>query len=181
MSGLESIARRYAQALFEIGQETHSLESMVDQTRTLAQAYADNTELRAVIDSPLVLETQREAVLGELGARLGLSDSVCNTARLLSRRRRMSLLPLVAEALSHMSDAAAGVIRASVVSAQPLSDDYVSRMQQQLERMSGSKVIVDCQVDPSLIGGVTTRLGDTLIDGSVRSRLQQLRDHLLST
>jgi F-type H+-transporting ATPase subunit delta len=181
MSGLESIARRYAQALFEIGVETSSLASITEQTQAMASAYAESDDLRGVIDNPLIAEQQREAVLAEIAARLGVGELVKNAVRLLTSRRRMSLLPLVARELVHMGDERAGILRAHVVSAQPLTDDYAQRLQQQLEKMSGRKVIVDRQVDPALIGGVVTRLGDMVIDGSVQSRLSDLRDRLHST
>jgi F-type H+-transporting ATPase subunit delta len=181
MSGLETIARRYAQALFELGVETGALQSLVDQTEAMARAYVESDELRAVIDNPLVAEGPREAVLGEIASRLGVGDLVKNTVRLLCVRRRMSLLPYVARELALRSDQRAGILRAQVLSAQPLAEDYVQRLQQQLEKMSGRNVIVDRQVDPALIGGVVTRLGDMVIDGSVRSRLSDLRDRLHST
>ena len=85
----------------------------------------------------------------------------------------------MARALHELSDARKGVLRAEVTTAVPLSDGYYERLRTQLERMTGKRVVVDRRTDPQLIAGVVTRIGDRVFDGSLRSRLQSLKDALM--
>jgi F-type H+-transporting ATPase subunit delta len=89
------------------------------------------------------------------------------------------VLPAVAQLLREMSDKKDGVLRAEVITAAPLSEDYYVRLKSQLERMTGKQVVVDRREDPSLIAGVVTRIGDMVIDGSLRTRLRELENALL--
>lgn len=178
---LETVANRYAQALLEIGVETGTLQPIADQIHDFAQAYATSPELRAVLVSPGVSAADRSAVVADLAARMGCSQVVGNLIRMLVERRRMPILPALSRALRLLSDERAGLVRAQVCSAKALSDDYVRRLQGELEKMTGRKVVLDRDVDPSLIGGVVTRLGDLVIDGSIRTRLADLKSQLLSS
>lgn len=174
------VAKRYAEALFEIGVETGTLPQVVEHTSAYAKACTDSADLRAVLHDPHVSERDREAILVEIGQRLGADQVVTDAMRLISRRKRMALLPAVARALSGMSDERAGLVRAHVVSARPLTEDFAARLQTELEKTCGKKVVLQREVDPSLIAGVVTRIGDTVIDGSVRTQLINLTSRLLS-
>jgi len=123
----------------------------------------------------------KPAAVAEVAAALGASVTARNTALLLVDRRRARALPYIADTLRELADVRKGVVRAQVTSATPLSDSYYARLQGQLERLTGMRVVVERQTDASLIGGVVTRIGDRIFDGSVRSRLQSMREALLPT
>ncbi len=176
----EAIASRYAQALFEIGVENRNLAKLTDEVGAFAVAYEASEELRSVMDNPLIPDKQREAVLVELAQRLNLSEVVKNSIRLLIHRRRLTVLPALAQALRKMSDDKEGVLRVTVTSAKPLGESYARRLQAELEKMTGKKIMLTREVDASLIAGVVTRVGDTVIDGSLRTRLDELREDLLA-
>lgn len=176
----EAIGSRYAQALFAIGVETGTLAKLADEAESFAQTYSSSDELRWVLDNPLVPEEQRVSLLDELARRLGLSDVVKNTIRLLSQRSRLVVFPAAARALRKLSDEKERVLRATVVSAKPLGEPYANRLQSELQKMTGKKIILTREVDPSLLAGVITRVGDTVIDGSLRTRLNGLRNQLLA-
>lgn len=178
---LETVAARYAHALLEIGAESGQLQALADQISAIADSWQGNDELRAALQSPLVSEHDREAVLEAICSRLGVSPVVVNTLKLLAQRRRLAILPAMARTLRRLSDERAGLVRAEVASARALPEDYVRRLQGELEKMTGKKVVLERKVDPSLIGGVVTRVGDVVIDGSIQSRLHDLKSHLLST
>ncbi|HQP38321.1 MAG TPA: ATP synthase F1 subunit delta [Polyangiaceae bacterium] len=178
---IETVAARYAQALLELGVESGQLAAFADQVQSVADAWQQSEELRGALQSPLVSDHDREAVLQAVASRAGASTVVINTLKLLARRRRLAVLPSMARALRKLSDERAGLIRVEVRSARPLSEDYVRRLQGELEKTTGKKVVLDRKVDPALIAGVVTRVGDVVIDGSVKSRLDDLRSHLLST
>jgi F-type H+-transporting ATPase subunit delta len=173
------VARRYAQALLELGVEQNTLDRIVGELESIAGMWESNHELRNALENPLVPHAAKTAVMGDLAARLGLSETTRNTLLLLVDRRRIRTLPYIARTLRELADARKGVLRAEVTSAAPLSEAYYTRLQAQLEKMTGKRVVVDRHTDPSLIAGVVTRIGDRIFDGSLRTRLQSLHDALI--
>jgi F-type H+-transporting ATPase subunit delta len=176
---LRIVARRYAKALIELGSEQGNLESLVKEFGAVAEAIESSPELRAVLDNPQVARPARKAVLGEIAQRLGAGSVTRNTLGLLSDNGRLRAIPEIARALREESDVRAGVLRATVTSATPLNDAYVQKLTQALEARFKKKVLVQREVDPKLLSGVVTRVGDTIIDGSLRTRLDELRSALL--
>jgi F-type H+-transporting ATPase subunit delta len=174
-----AVARRYATALLEIGNESGSLATIVEEIARAAEAYQSSLELRNAIENPLVAHDAKKAILSDLADQLGVSVAVKNTLFLLCDRRRLRVLPAIAQLLREMRDLREGTLRAEVTTAARLGEDYYVRLQAQLERMTGKRVVIDRREDPSLIAGVVTRIGDMVIDGSLRSRLHELQNALM--
>ena len=174
-----TVARRYAKAILEIGVAQGNLDTLVDELVRVADAYEASAEFRNALENPLVPFHAKRAILDELGQRLGLSPTARHTVLLLNDRRRMRVLPGIAQLLKEMTDVRRGVVRAVVTTAVPLGDAYYDRLRERLEKMTGKKVVLDRKQDPSLIGGVVARIGDTVIDGSLRSRLHEMKSALL--
>ncbi|HTB76067.1 MAG TPA: ATP synthase F1 subunit delta [Polyangiaceae bacterium] len=176
---LSIVARRYARAVMELGIELGQVDAIVDEVGSFAAAWEASPELRNAIENPLVSHAAKKSVVEELASRLGVSPTTRHTVLLLVDRRRAKALPHVAQALREFADARKGLLRAEVTTAAPLSEVYYARLQVQLEAMTGKKVVVDRRTDPELIAGVVTRIGDRILDGSLRTRLQSLRDALM--
>jgi F-type H+-transporting ATPase subunit delta len=174
-----NVARRYARALLEIGVETSTLPTLVDEIVTLADAYAGSVELQRALDNPLVAHEAKKAILVEVADRAGVSAVAKHTLLLLGDRRRLHALPAIAQLLREMSDAKQGVLRAEVTTAVRLSDAYYAKLQAQLEKMTGQRVAIDKREDPSILAGVIARIGDRVYDGSLRSRMTELGQSLL--
>lgn len=173
------VASRYAKALFELGKETGTLESFTREIRAMADAYEASRELRDAIDNPLVPHPARKAILAELADRLSVGQLAKNAIMLLADRRRLRALPAIATRLSELADLDKGVVHAEVVTAAPLPESYFERLRQQIERMTGKRVVLDRREDPSLIAGVVTRIGDAVYDGSLRAKLESMRAALM--
>jgi F-type H+-transporting ATPase subunit delta len=173
------VARRYAQAVLELGVEQGDLDTIVREVETLAEGWNASAALRSALDNPLVSQAEKRAVMGELADAAGVGQTTKNTLLLLVDRRRTRALPYLAIALRELADGRQGLVRAEVTTATPLADSYYDRLQKELERMTGMHVVVDRRTDPSLIAGVVTRIGDRVFDGSVRTGLLSLRDALL--
>lgn len=173
------VARRYAQAVMDLGVELGQLDAIVDEMGSFAAAWEDSPELRNAIENPLVGHAAKKAVVGELADRLEVGPITRHTILLLVDRRRAKALPYVARALRELADARKGLLRAEVTTAAPLSESYYARLQAQLEAMTGKRVVVERRTDPELIAGVVTRIGDRILDGSLRTRLDSLRDALM--
>jgi F-type H+-transporting ATPase subunit delta len=173
-----AIALRYARAIFELGVETSTLPELVERIGRFARAYQDSPELRSVLDNPLVEIEKREAVLRDVAQAVGLSGDGLNAVRLLAARHKLRALPEVAKRLGALSDEKAGVVRATVTTATRLPESFYERLQRELESVTQRKIVIDRRQDPSLIGGVITRIGDNTIDGSVRGRLEEIQRSL---
>jgi len=173
------IARRYATALLEIGVETGSLDTLVEEIARVAQTYDGSTELRAALADPLVPIAAKSAILTDISARLALSATAKNVVQMLLDRRRIQAIVPIAQRLREMADEKRGVIRAEVLTAMPLPEEYFTQLQQQLERVTGRRIALDRKLDPTLICGVVARVGDTIYDGSLVARLRQLKDSML--
>jgi len=173
------VSRRYAQALLELGSETGQLDALVEEISAAAAAYEASAELQAALENPLFPYAVKKNILADLAEGLGLGQTTRNALFLLNDRRRLRALPSIARLLREMNDKRAGLLRAEVVTAAPLSEAYYARLQQQLEKMTGKKVVLDRREDPAILAGVVTRIGDTLYDGSLRSRLHEIKHALL--
>jgi F-type H+-transporting ATPase subunit delta len=170
------VARRYAQALLELGVEQGEIDRVVEEMAAFAGAWEKSPDLRNAIENPLVPHAAKKAVVGELADQIGSTATARHALMLLVDRRRTRTLPYLARLLRELADARKGVLRAEVTTAAPLSEAFYVRLQAQLERMTSQRVVIDRRVDVSLIAGVVTRIGDRIIDGSLRTRLQSLRD-----
>jgi len=173
------VARRYAQALLELGVESATLDRLVEELSTVAQAWESSVELRNALENPLVSHAMKKAVMTELSDQIGATATTRHALLLLVDRRRTPMLPYLARFLRELADARKGIVRAEVTTAAPLSDGYYERLRAQLEKMTGKKVVVDRKTDPHLIAGVVTRIGDRVLDGSLRTRLQSIKDSLM--
>ena len=173
------IAKRYATALLELGSESNQLDGLVDELGRAAEAYEASAELRSAFDDPLVPLAAKKAILDELAQRLGASPTTKNALSLLLERRRIRALPPIATRLKEMADLKRGILRAEVLTAMPLPEEYFVALQAQLERVTGRRIALDRKLDPSLICGVVARVGDTVYDGSLLARLRQIKDSML--
>ena len=178
---VQIVARRYAQALLELGGESGTLDKLVEDMSAVAAAWETSHDLRNALENPLVALEAKKAVMNELCEQVGAAPTTKNALQMLVDRRRIKTLPYVAQYLRELADARKGVLRAEVTTAVPLSDAYYVRLQAELERMTGKKVVVDKKTDPALVAGVIARIGDRIFDGSLRTRLQSLKDSLLPT
>jgi len=177
---VESLAERYGRAIFDLGTETGTLTALVDDVHKLAKTYQESSELQKVMGNPLIPEGERLATIAEIADRLGLSPLAKNAAGLLARRKRMFALPAIASELDRLSDEKAGIARATVISAERLSDAYEQRLTQELSAMTGKKIVLERKQDPELLAGLIVRIVDQVIDGSAKARLAELASQLLS-
>ena len=176
-----TVAERYARAILELADEAKQVPQVTEQIEAIAAAYSESEELRSMTANPAIDVAARDALLKELGARLALSPIAMNAVRLMARRGRLSALPDLAEMLSRLADQKVGVLRATVTSARPMPEEYYLRLTAELEKRTSRKIVLERREDPTLIGGVVTRIGDHTIDGSLKGRLAALQRQLLAS
>ena len=178
MIGAGEIARRYARAIFGLAEGAQAHATLLEEARTLSAEIAGSEELGRVLLAPLHPRSERKAVLRELGTRLGLSAEIRVASEILVDENRLAILAPICDELARLVDAEAGRIAARVVSARPLDAVAQRQIQGALARRVGAEVAVEFAVDPELIGGVVARIGDVLLDGSIRTQLEQLGETL---
>ena len=177
-----SIARRYAKALFGLGvsEGQGAFERFGQELDDLARAYDGSSDLRLALENPVIKPSEKQAILRGILPRITPSAPVQRFAQLLLARGRITLLRSIARAYRQLSDARAGQVRATITAAAPLSPGDLDRVRRALEKRTGQKVIIETAVDPDLIGGIVARVGDLVLDGSVRTQLDELRRRLLN-
>lgn len=173
-------AERYARAIFELASEAGQLDQVTRDVQGLAAVWVRAPALQRTLENPVLDEARREDVLREVARRSGFATLSEHALLTLLRRRRLAGLPSIARRLGTLADDERGVCRASIVSAQPLPESYVTRLRESLSQALGAQVMVDCQEDPGLIGGLVTTIGDHTFDGSVAGRLEELERTLLT-
>lgn len=169
------VARRYAQALFDLARERESTGRWREELGRAAEALGRD-EVRDVLRNPRVTPGQRVGLA--LAVLEDVSPPVRNLVQLLVERDRGQLLPEVLRHYDELSDAAGGVVRAEVTAAIPLDGELEAAVVRSLRERLGTEVDTSIREDPSIIGGLVIRIGDRVIDNSVRTHLQQLRASL---
>jgi len=161
-----------------IGAEHKNLEKLGADLRSLARAMHDSAELVTVLTNPAIRRADRRKVIDALLQRVKAEPQTRNLVYLLLDGERMASLEAISREVDAMIEAQAGRMLAEVTSAKPLDDAQLKQITAALERLSGKKVAVTKHEDPSLLGGVVAKLGDTVYDGSLRTQLRTLRDEL---
>lgn len=175
----QAAARRYADAVMELAREARQLDEWSESLTVLA-AVARDPGTVAFLENGRTPLPERLAVIER--AMAGLQPQALNLTRLLVSRGRFALAPAIADRFQVMLDAERGVVRASVVTAVPMEEADRQAVAERLRVLSGANdVRLETSVDPTIIGGLVARVGDRLIDGSTRSRLQQLKRRLAGT
>ena len=171
-------ARRYAEAALELAKRDDTLDKWRDDLRT-ANALLGEERVNKVVDNPALPFAERRRVIDELlGDRVG--KPVRNLVTVLADRSRLELLPAIVAEYQRLLNRERGIATALVTSATELSAEEQRALEERLRQMTGSDVELDVRVDEELIGGLTIRIGDRLLDASVRGRLERLRDELVA-
>lgn len=168
-------ARRYAEAAFLLAREEGQEDAWAEGLDALASICAD-PQVQAFFNNTRVPLAEKQRLLEK--AMAGANPLVLNLGRLLIRRGRAGLAPQIAAAYREILDKARGISHALVTAAVPLSQDDVKAIEKRLGEITGGKVVVETEVDEGILGGLIVRIGDRLIDGSTRSRLQELKRQL---
>jgi F-type H+-transporting ATPase subunit delta len=171
-------ARRYARAGFDLASERGELDAWERDLRSLATVLA-GAEAQAFVASRRVTREAKESFLQRTAGEL--TPLVWNLVRLLNHKGRLALLPQIAEVFQELVDDARGVAHAQVLTAVPLSDDERQALTRRLSELTGKEVTIHPHEAPEILGGLVARIGDELIDGSTRSKLEALKRQLAGT
>ena len=168
-------AKRYAQALFAIARDSGAEQAWLEDLRAAREALADPTVV-VYLGTPRVPIEDKQRIVAELLE--GLEPMVANTVGLLIGRQALSLLPAIVAAYAELLNESLGRLTATMTAATAVSNEQRERLTASLSTMLDKEVVLDVREDASIIGGALVRVGDQIIDGSVRTRLQALKHRL---
>ena len=173
-----NIAKRYARAFFEIAGEEARYEAYHQELDRFSELMKENSDLSEFLANPVFEQADKKAVVETLLAKAGISGLTANFIKLLVDKRRIGILAEIEASYRTLMDEALQKARVTVRTAFPLTDDTAESLRKGLEKMTGREVEMTVQEDPSLLGGIAVRIGDTLYDGSIRTQLDNLKNLL---
>jgi len=177
---MRSLADRYAAALADVALADHAADKIRGELADFLGLLREAPQLGTLLSSPAVPRAGKRAVAEALVKRLGASRTLRNFLCVVLDHRRTRLLPEIQKALDRQLDERLGVTRADVSSARELPKDDRAKLQAVLQRLSGRRVEAQYRLDPELIAGTVVRIGSTIYDGSVRTRIEKMRHQLAS-
>ncbi len=177
---MTTIANRYARALADVVTERRETNEVFEELNSFARLMADHGQLRDVFASPVVPLERKRAVLHELLSRLKLRPTSSNFLRLLLDNLRLHDLGQMLLALSRELDLRNGIVLAEVTTAREIDDREKAELHDKLKSVTGKDVRVQFRTDPKIIGGVVTRIGSLVYDGSIKNQLAQMKQRMLS-
>jgi len=175
---LKSASLQYANAMADIALAQGAAEPAAKQLHDFGAAYTESAELRTFLASPAVSVEAKHAVIEKIMARVGASKIIRNFLFVIVDHRRTQLIPEVIAAFHQVIRRRQGVAEAEVSSTIELSAGQKKEIAATLARLTGKKIETKYALDPALLGGAVVRIGDTIYDGSLRSRLNQMRARL---
>lgn len=166
----------YSRALYELAQETGTEGTILEEIRLVCSVFAANPDYVSLLDTPAMSKEQRISLLDE--AFSGLSPYHLNFLKILCEKHGIRQYPACAGGYEELYDQTHGILRATAVTAVAMTDKQCDALTQKLETMTGKTVQLQNTVDPQVLGGVTLRFGGAQLDGSLQSRLEELRQSL---
>lgn len=173
-----AVSRRYAKALILIGKEDGQADGYNDELSAMLGLLDSNEGFEQALTNPLIRKNDRKKLLEAVIASAGFSKVMNSFLSLLFDKGRISFLRDIATYYSTMADELKGVVQATVVAATSLSKTNINKIQKSLSEKTGKTVVLDVQKDSSLIGGIITKIGDLVLDGSVKTQLINMRETL---
>jgi F-type H+-transporting ATPase subunit delta len=175
---LKSASLQYANAMADVALGQGAGELAAKELQSFGAAYAESAELRTFLASPAVSVEAKHAVIEKIVARLRASKIIRNFLFVIADHRRTQLIPEVIAAFHEVVRQRQGIAEAVVSSAVELTAAQKKEMAATLARLTAKRIEARYALDPALLGGAVVRIGDTIYDGSLRSRLNEMRARL---
>lgn len=171
----QSLAGRYATAVFELAREQNALDATEQDFLTLKAMMAESPDLLRLVHAPVFSSEEQDKGMKAILAAIGASSLTTRTILLLAAKRRLFILTDVIRSFEKMVERLRGEISAQVTSARPLTDAQTAELKNILRSKFGREARLETKVDPSLLGGLVVKVGSRMIDSSLRTKLDGLR------
>ena len=170
------VSKRYAKALFSLGQEDGNFEQYGQELSDFEAFFQDNADFRQVIVNPVFALEDRRKVLQIVLDKSNFSGVVKNFLNLLLDKDRIGAIEAITGYYARLTDEVSGIARAEIVTARPLKEEALGRIEKSLEGLTSKKIKPEVREDKDLIGGIVVKIGDLVLDGSVKAQLEGLKE-----
>ncbi|NTW48272.1 MAG: F0F1 ATP synthase subunit delta [Chlorobiales bacterium] len=172
------VGRRYALALIEVAEQQNKLGDMINDLAFVDEVISGSKQLRVALQSPLIQGYKKATILISL-FQGKVSDQTVGFLKLLATKGRADKLAAVIQEFKALLDERSGIINVDVSSAVELDQIQSEELRQKLENFTSKKIRIRLAIDKELIGGLTVKIGDTVLDGTIRHKLEMLREQLV--
>ncbi len=169
------VASRYADAFFELMAGNKALDVAEKDLNALKSAIADNTELRDFLKSPIYTQQDQTSAITTIAEKAGFHDLTRNYLVLITQNRRLFALEDIIRAFNAKLADHRGEVSAEAISAMTLNDEQTRRLRVEIETIVGKAVNLKTRVDPTLLGGLIVKVGSTMIDSSLKTKLNRIQ------
>jgi F-type H+-transporting ATPase subunit delta len=170
------VSKRYAKALFSLGQEDGNFEQYGQELSEFETFFRDNEDFRQVIVNPVFALEDRRKVLQVVLDKTNFSGVVKNFLNLLLDKNRMGVIEAIKAYYSQLTDEVSGIARAEIITARPLKQEALEKIERSLEELTSKKIKPEVREEKDLIGGIVVKIGDLVLDGSVRAQIEGLKE-----
>jgi F-type H+-transporting ATPase subunit delta len=176
----ETIARRYSVALADVVSGKGEIDAVKSEIAVWADMFTSNADLRNVFSNPTINHADKEKLLENLISKTQPGQTAANFVRVLLQNGRLTEIGDINSRFTDVLDERRGLVSAQITSARELPEGERAEFEKNLEKLTGKKVTVNYSIDKEIIGGVVTRIGSTVYDGSVKTKLENLREQLIN-
>ena len=177
---VETVARRYAAALADVVTKSGETDSVKAELKSWEEMINSNADLQTAFGNPSIAQENKVKVLESLISRTKPTKTTANFLRVLLRNDRLGEISEINERLEGVLEERSGIISAKIISARPLSETQKAELQTSINKMTAKNVRLNYEIDENIIGGVVTRIGSTVYDGSVKTKLEELKHQLVN-
>lgn len=175
-----TIIRRYARALIEIGEEGNRYKAIGRELRDLLGVFSGSPELYNILLNPMYKLEERKGLVEGICENLGVSLEVKKFLSLLVETRDIRLYQGICEAYFRLEDELEGRITARVEAPVELDKGLVTGVKERLQTLTGKDIVLKVDKNPALIGGLVVRVGNVILDGSIKTQLEKIKDRLVA-
>jgi len=170
------ISKRYARALFSLGQEDGAFATYGKELNEFNDFFIENAEFGNAVSNQIYAIQERKSILQFVLEKCGFSSLVKNFLNLLLDKNRIGAIEAIAENYAILTDEASNIAHAEIITARPLQKDALQRVIKALKEMTSKDIKSDVKEDPELVGGIVVKIGDLVLDGSVKAQLEGLKE-----
>lgn len=172
---VSGVAGRYASALFDLAQETKTVDTVGEALQAFDAMIAESPDLARLVRSPVFSSEEQVAAISAILDKTKIDGIAANFLKLVAEHRRLFVVRDMIRAYKGLSDAAKGISRAQVTLAEAPSDKLLSEIGDALTSVAGKKIDLDVKIDPAIIGGIVVKLGSRMVDASLKTKLNGIR------
>lgn len=170
------VSKRYAKALFSLGQEDGNFQQYGRDLTEFTRICQDTSDFLKVIANPIFVVEERKQVLQFVLDKSSFSDRTINFLNLLLDKSRIGAMEAITDHYLRLVDEVSDIARAVIITARPLKEEALGRIEKSLEGLTSKKIKSEVREDRGLIGGIVVKIGDLVLDGSVKAQLERLQE-----